>query len=259
MLATHPRQIRLALIAGAAIVLGACAEPPSSPSSIAIEDRYGTQVPWAGNPELSKALAALRDTTDIYHDVNVALAAGYRPSVAGCESSSTGAMGIHYGHPALLGVVRGSSPVRGTDPFIDPLRPEVLLYEPQADGTRRLVGVEFVVYRAAWDAANPTTKPTFHSMRCSVPSRTDIRITTSFTSGSGGIIRSVCSHPGIPKSAALSEIQNTVRAQLEGHGFDGILSGSRVLRFPRIPAQWHSSNRRSRRYFSNGAAVMLRL
>lgn len=161
MLATHPRQIRLALIAGAAIVLGACAEPPSSPSSIAIEDRYGTQVPWAGNPELSKALAALRDTTDIYHDVNVALAAGYRPSVAGCESSSTGAMGIHYGHPALLGVVRGSSPVRGTDPFIDPLRPEVLLYEPQADGTRRLVGVEFVVYRAAWDAANPTTKPTF--------------------------------------------------------------------------------------------------
>ena len=109
-------------------------------------------VPWAGNSPLAPGLAALRNATDQFHDEALALAAGYRPSAAGCESSATGAMGIHYGHPSLLGVVRGSKPVTGTDAVIDPLRPEVLMYEPQEDGGRRLVGVEFVVYRAAWDA-----------------------------------------------------------------------------------------------------------
>jgi hypothetical protein len=163
VLATHPRPILCGLtIAAVCITItGACGDPSSSLGPVMTEGRDGVQVPWAGNPELTKALAALRDTTDIYHDIDVALAAGYRPSAAGCESNSTGAMGIHYGHPALLGVVRGSNPVRGTDPVIDPLRPEVLLYEPQPDGSRRLVGVEFVVYRAAWDAANPGVKPTF--------------------------------------------------------------------------------------------------
>jgi hypothetical protein len=126
---------------GSAPATSEAAQSPSMPG-----------IPWAGNPTLAQGLAALRDATDQFHDAAVALAAGYRPSAAGCESSATGAMGIHYGHPALLGIVRGSSPVTGTDAVIDPLRPEVLMYEPQDDGGRRLVGVEFVVYRAAWDA-----------------------------------------------------------------------------------------------------------
>ena len=29
------------------------------------------------------------------------------------------------------------------------------MYEPQPDGSRRFVGIEYVVYREAWDAANP--------------------------------------------------------------------------------------------------------
>jgi hypothetical protein len=159
MLANHSRLAR-AMVLAACCLMGACAEPSSSPSVPSLEDRFASQIPWAGNPQLSKALAALRDTTDIYHDVNVAFAAGYRPSSAGCESDPTGAMGIHYGHGGLLGIVRGSNPPTGTDAVIDPLRPEVLLYEPQADGSRRLVGIEFVVYRAAWDAVNPSP-PTF--------------------------------------------------------------------------------------------------
>jgi hypothetical protein len=162
MLRRESRSIRhRPIIAAAVCIIAGCTDPSDPALSVMPENRYGAQIPWAANPELSKALAALRDTTDAYHDIDVALAAGYRPSAAGCESIATGAMGIHYGHPALLGVVRGSNPVRGTDPAIDPLRPEVLLYEPQSDGTRRLVGVEFVVYRAAWDAANPGKKPTF--------------------------------------------------------------------------------------------------
>ena len=153
MFANHPHSVRhwLVILAGFTVI-AACTDPASPSSSMEIEDRYASQIPWAGNTELTKALAALRDTTDVFHDITVALAAGYRPSAAGCESSSTGAMGIHYGQPTLLGLVPRSRPTTGTDAVIDPLRPEVMMYEPQADGSLRFVGVEFVVYRAAWDA-----------------------------------------------------------------------------------------------------------
>lgn len=156
---SHSRLLMRAAVS--LLVASACTDPASSPQSVAFEP--GAQVEWAGNPQLAKAIAALRDTTDIYHDVNVAFAAGYRPSAAGCESSSAGAMGIHYGHGGLLGIVRGSNPVRGTDPVIDPLRPEILMYEPQSDGSKRLVGIEFVVYRAAWDALH-STPPDFYGI-----------------------------------------------------------------------------------------------
>ena len=161
MLPEHSHRVRNALAALAACVMSACTDPSSPSATILVEDGYGAKVEWAGDPALARALAALRDTTDEFHDVNVALARGYRPSAAGCEShGDEGAMGIHYGHAALLGVVRGSNPTRGTDPVIDPLKPEVIIYEPQPDGSRRLVAVEFVVYRAAWDSVN-SQPPTF--------------------------------------------------------------------------------------------------
>ena len=151
MLAKISYHARLAMLAAMAALTGACAEPTNANAT---GETVSRAVLWAGNPELAKAIAALRDTTDQYHDVALALAAGYRPSSAGCESHGTGAMGIHYGHPGLLGLIPRSNPTTGTDPVINPLRPEVLMYEPQPDGTRRLVGIEFVVYRAAWDAVN---------------------------------------------------------------------------------------------------------
>lgn len=160
MLLEHLHSVRHGLVIMSCCLISACAEPSSPAASVLVEDRYSAQVQWAGNPALVKAIAALRDTTDAFHDLSVAIAAGYRPSVAGCESNSAGAMGIHYGNSALLGLIRGSNPTTGTDAVINPLRPEVLLYEPQTDGSRRLVGVEFVVYRAAWDAVN-SQPPTF--------------------------------------------------------------------------------------------------
>ena len=150
-----------ALVTALCIVSTACSAPDFAVSDLNDEPELAVQ--WAGNPQLAQAISALRDTTDQYHDVTLAVAAGYRPSAAGCESSETGAMGIHYGHSALLGVIRGSNPVTGTDPNINPLRPEVLMYEPQLDGSRRLVGVEFVVYKAAWDAVN-SQPPTFYGV-----------------------------------------------------------------------------------------------
>lgn len=139
---------------------GACARPEHIAAPLSGEVSLSSDVPWAADPQLARLLAAVRDSTVAFHDVDVAFAAGYRPSSQGCESSAEGAMGVHYGHRTLLGLIAGSNPTNGSNAVIDPLRPEVLLYEPQADGTRRLVGIEYVVYRSAWDAANPSTLPT---------------------------------------------------------------------------------------------------
>jgi hypothetical protein len=55
-------------------------------------------------------------------------------------------MGIHYVNGALL---------NGT---LDPTHPQALIYEP-SDGKLRLVGVEFIVDQATWDAAHGGAPP----------------------------------------------------------------------------------------------------
>jgi hypothetical protein len=64
-------------------------------------------------------------------------------------------MGVHYPNTALIGFVPNVLPRTGTDPNIDPLHPDVLVYEPQPNGRMRLVAVEYMVFQAAWQAAHP--------------------------------------------------------------------------------------------------------
>ena len=68
-----------------------------------------------------------------------------------------------------------------------PSRPEALIYEPKG-GKLELVGVEYIVIAAAWDAANKTP-PTlmgqlFHLIR--PPTATASRPSTRCTCGRGG-------------------------------------------------------------------------
>jgi hypothetical protein len=92
-------------------------------------------------------LAGVRQATDKFHSIPAAEAAGYGPFyVCTDDNGGAGAMGQHYVKGALVG-----------DGAIDPLTPEALVYEPMPDGKLRLVGVEYVVFKDAWDAnhANP--------------------------------------------------------------------------------------------------------
>jgi hypothetical protein len=45
------------------------------------------------------------------------------------------------------------------DGVLDPSKPEALIYEPQSNGKLRIVGVEYVIPKAAWDALNPPQPP----------------------------------------------------------------------------------------------------
>lgn len=103
-------------------------------------------------------LDAVRTATEKYMDVEVALADGYiRDPSDHCVSAEAeglpaewGAMGIHYIHPGKLGITTGEPRVDGNGTHTDWMQPAILLYEPQADGSLELVGVENLVWQKAW-------------------------------------------------------------------------------------------------------------
>ncbi|MFN2384641.1 MAG: hypothetical protein ABR559_10360 [Gemmatimonadota bacterium] len=117
-------------------------------------------------------VAAMHAATAKYADSQAALDAGYIPDPSGmCVSAAgagldpwMGAMGIHYFHPSLLGIDMATPMERltGTDGAIAWTTPEVLVYEPQDDGTHKLVAVEYLVFEEGWRAANPAGPPTFY-------------------------------------------------------------------------------------------------
>lgn len=118
-------------------------------------------------------LDQVRAATQKYQDVKVALAEGYIPDPSGmCETAEMtgrpaklGAMGIHYFRPDLLGITAPPNPrVDGKGTYTDFHHPAVLLYEPQADGSLKLIGVENLVFEKAWRAAGHTQPPSFHGI-----------------------------------------------------------------------------------------------
>jgi hypothetical protein len=91
------------------------------------------------------ALALIRAGSARYRNVAHAEADGFM-DVSGCVSAPmgapfTGAMGHHYVNFERL-----------ADIGVNPSRPEILLYLPDARGRMELVGVEFAVNASAWHA-----------------------------------------------------------------------------------------------------------
>lgn len=122
----------------------------------------------ASEPTLDDVKAA----TEKYQDVNVALADGYIPDPSGMcidaamegRPAEDGAMGIHYLRPDLLGLVAPNPRVDGTSTYTDFRQPAILLYEPEADGSLQLVGVENLVFQKAWEEAGHSEPPTFQGV-----------------------------------------------------------------------------------------------
>ncbi|WP_181173789.1 hypothetical protein [Mesorhizobium sp. B2-3-12] len=86
----------------------------------------------AGAPDANPLAEKVRAANSRFLDVNAATAEGYAPIP--CASGTTGgAMGIHYVNGGYL-----------KDDRIDIARPEAVMYEPMADGTLKLVAVEYI-------------------------------------------------------------------------------------------------------------------
>jgi hypothetical protein len=90
----------------------------------------------------------VREATERFKDVEVAKAEGYG-LLFGCVSGDErGAMGLHFVNLALV-----------ADPALDPTRPEIVIYEPRSNGQVRLIGADFLVFKADWENANPNQPP----------------------------------------------------------------------------------------------------
>ena len=124
----------------------------------------------AAPPQSSETqLDEVRLAVERFRDVEVALAEGYIPDPGNsCETAdmmgqpaALGAMGVHYFRPDVLGITATEPRVDGVGVHTDFSTPAILLYEPQADGSMELVGVENLVFMDAWAAAGNTNPPSY--------------------------------------------------------------------------------------------------
>jgi len=105
------------------------------------------------------SLDAVRIVAEKYRDVIVAKREGYTTDNK-CTTAEMlgfpaemGAMGLHYVRRDLLGLppkpaLPGSGRVHGTGTHSDFTKPAMLVYEPQQDGSLKLVAVEWIVRSA---------------------------------------------------------------------------------------------------------------
>ena len=83
------------------------------------------------SPEAQAQIEATRKALEPFKDPIFAVRSGYF-STLGCVYYADGAMGVHFINPALIG------------PEVDPLKPQLLVYEPDGDKLK-LVGAEWLV------------------------------------------------------------------------------------------------------------------
>jgi hypothetical protein len=131
----------------------------AGPLSVLAQDAH-SHLPSSQTNELSpdqksKASALLRQVraaTERFQNVEVAEASGYE-LLFGCVSGdSAGAMGLHYVNLTIL-TSTNQSGVMEVD------HPQIVIYEPTADGHLRLTGADYLVYADAWDKLHPGDPP----------------------------------------------------------------------------------------------------
>lgn len=92
-------------------------------------------------PDGQADLIAARQATARYHDLDVAISDGFEPLFECISHGAQGAMGFHYINPAYV------------DGTLDLTKPEVLMYEEQAEGQMKFVGVEYIVFESDWSGS----------------------------------------------------------------------------------------------------------
>ena len=145
--------IRTAFAATAALLLPmACTSEGDSPTDVTAGSVVEQAAPAHAHggekltAEQHRAIARVRRATAGLHDIAAARDAGYTEQFpAGCAQSAEGVQGFHYLNPGLV------------DANIELLRPELVMYEPQRDGSLQLLGVDYIVPFDAWTSSEPPT------------------------------------------------------------------------------------------------------
>jgi hypothetical protein len=93
-------------------------------------------------------LQAVKAATARFNSFDQAEKTGYSIVGEPCVASPLGTMGIHAVNKALM-----------DDPAVDPLQPEILLYVPSAEGSLKLVGIEYWMRDADGDLSTAGDRP----------------------------------------------------------------------------------------------------
>ena len=102
----------------------------------------GESIPSGDHPP-GALVQAVREATERFRDPAFAQAEGYTP-IFGCVSGpDRGAMGLHLANFSFV-----------ADGQLDVAHPELVIYEPKANGHVKLTGAEFLVLKEQWDAGH---------------------------------------------------------------------------------------------------------
>ena len=119
----------------------------SSPHGLAQDSHEHAAAAEATPDDQSNAqtlLKVVRQATEQFKDVNVAIANGYALQFGCVSGDDDGAMGLHYVNGDLV-----------NSGVLDATRPQIVIYEPIPGGGLRLVGADFLVLADSWNASHP--------------------------------------------------------------------------------------------------------
>ena len=130
-------------IIGLLMALGAGASPVRAQDAPTAGPHHGTR---SGEQSGNALVNIVRQSTERFRDVSVAMAEGYALAFGCVSGPDWGAMGMHFVNMPLVG-----------DGEIDVARPEIVIYEPLPDGRLRLIGADYLVFADAWHARHAGT------------------------------------------------------------------------------------------------------
>jgi len=119
-----------------------------STSSSAVMAQHDHTNTIAAKKQASELVQIVRESTERFKDPAVAEGEGYKLAFGCVSGPDYGAMGLHFVNMNLVG-----------DPALDPMRPEIVIYEPLPNGRLRLIGADYLVLASAWDAVHPGEPP----------------------------------------------------------------------------------------------------
>lgn len=85
----------------------------------------------------------VRQSTERFKDVSVAEAEGYTLQFGCVSGDDFGAMGLHYVNGALV-----------KSGVLDATHPQIVIYEPQPNGSLKLIGADYLLMADAWNATH---------------------------------------------------------------------------------------------------------
>ena len=132
---------RFTAAVAAVLVIHGCGDAP--PAEDAAAEGAAAAAEMAAGSEAAD-LEALRQLTSGFTDLAAAQEAGFSERITPCwYHNAQGGQGYHYANTSRL------------DATVSPLEPEVVMYEPTADGSEQFVAVEYIVPFAAWESEEP--------------------------------------------------------------------------------------------------------